>query len=49
MNLIKEAIFNLRFKLKRIPKISDFADHGSIGCYWEFSVNLSPSSSLDKG
>ena len=30
MKLIKEAYFNLRFKLGRIPKISDFADHGSI-------------------
>ena len=28
--LIKEAYFNLRFKLGRIPKISDFAEHGSI-------------------
>ena len=27
---LKEAYFNLRFKLGRIPKISDFADHGSI-------------------
>ena len=30
MKLIKEAYFNLRFKLGRIPKIADFADHGSI-------------------
>ncbi len=30
VKLIKEAYFNLRFKLGRIPKISDFAEHGSI-------------------
>ena len=30
MKLIKEAYFNLRFKLGCIPKIADFADHGSI-------------------
>lgn len=30
MKLIKEAYFNLRFKLGRIPRISDFAEHGSI-------------------
>ena len=28
--LIKESYFNLRFKLGRIPRISDFAEHGSI-------------------
>lgn len=28
--LIKESYFKLRFKLGRIPRISDFAEHGSI-------------------
>ena len=41
MKLIKEAYFNLRFKLGRIPRISDFAEHGSIDVSRIF-INLSP-------